>query len=839
MTHKSNSKQVLSICDEALQQAESERDLFLKQACQGDHELRASVDSVLIAISDAGDFLDHDLNQETESSLIGQQIGKYRLVEKLGEGGMGSVFLGQRDDDEIKQKVAIKLIKSHMLAREIVERFHAERKILAALNHPYIAGLIDSGTSRDGIPYLVMEYINGLPIDHYCNTKGLSLAQRIRLVQKVAMAVHTAHQNLVVHRDLKPSNVLVTTDGIPKLLDFGIAKLITDEGNSSGSNTTVFGRQAMTPNYASPEQVLEGKVTTASDVYSLGVLTYQLLSGERPYHIKTSTHRELVQSFESLFIPKPSERLNTLSNPERIDHIASDRSTTPAKLRKTLSGDLDNILAKALHPDPTRRYSSVADFSADLDRYLNKLPVEARGDSVSYRIGRFISRHRFGVAAALGGVTLLFAGLGATSWAYIKAESARAEADQLFSQVRNIAATMMFDAYDEVSKLRGSTRAREVLATSAQQYLDSLAASDRSSPDVLFDASKGYDRLAKVLGGVDDLTLGDRPTAAQNYDKAESILTSLHDNYPDNQEYALTLAELQRDLAAHALYGDNNIELAREQALKSIETYSNIRPRTNEVVVGLVGAMIEHADTFDWDGKPDEAKSILLDALTLVGTIDSNADTNWKAASARGKVLRDLGDAEYYLDDLESSLGHLRESVTIMRSVVDYTDNVPVANRGLAITLFTLAGSEVDANEKQAALATIDEAVALAKKQIDADSNDAGAIQLYSAVIEQRSTILSELGRFDEAIKQAMESYQLQVEQGTTGDAMADRELTVDIYNVGLVYLKADRKEPACEWLTRAADRLLSLRASGEITGYDDTELLPTIQGYQTTACDD
>ena len=839
MSQQKDSKRVLSICDEALQKSEQERDSYLSEVCGGDDQLRASVDSVLVAIASAGDFLDQELAEESQVNLIGQKIGKYTLIEKLGEGGMGAVFLGERDDDEVRQKVAIKLIRSHMLARELVDRFHAERQMLAALNHPYIAGLIDSGTTRDGMPYLVMEYISGLPIDHYCNTNGLNLEQRIRLLQKVAMAVHAAHQNLVVHRDLKPSNVLVTADGIPKLLDFGIAKLISEENDSGSSNTTVFGHQAMTPNYASPEQVLEGRVTTASDVYSLGVLAYQLLSGERPYHIKTATHKDLVESFESLAIPKPSERLNTIASSERVMHIASDRATTPAKLRRSLSGDLDNILTKALHQDPARRYSSVADLSADLQRYLDKLPVEARGDAVSYRIGRFVSRHRFGVGAALGGIALLMAGLGATSWAYFKAEAAREEADQLFSQVRAIAATMMFDAYDEVSKLSGSTRAREVLASSAQQYLDSLAESERASPEVLFDAGKGYDRLAKVLGGVDDLSLGDRPTAAQNFVKAETILTSLHDTYPDNQEYALTLAELQRDLAAHALYGDNNIELAREHALRSIQTYSAINPKTAEVIVGLVGAKIEHADTFDWDGKPDEAKKILLEALELIDTTDTDPVVNWKAASARGKVLRDLGDAEYYLDDYDASLKHLRKSVVIMRSVVEHTDNVPEAKRSLAITLFTLAGSEVDANEKRAALATIDEAVAIAKAQLDADTNNAGARQLYSAVIEQRSTILSELDRFDEAIEQAMESYQLQVTQSGAEDAMSDRELTVDIYNVGLVYLKANRKKPACDWLTRAADRLLALRATGDITGYDDTELLPTIQGYQSEACKD
>ncbi len=397
-----NSKQVLELCDQALQLDDSERQAFLGHACKGDERLRASVDSVLVAISQAGHFLEADSDSEAPVviELSGRRVGNYQIRQRLGEGGMGSVYLADRHEDGFDQQVAIKFVHAHLLAKELVQRFNAERQILAGLNHPYIAALIDGGTTDDGMPYIVMEYVQGKPIDVYCDEHRLGVRERLRLIQKISLAVQAAHQNLVVHRDLKPSNVLVTADGIPKLLDFGIAKLI--EPNASHGNTTVFGRQALTPDYASPEQILENRVTTASDVYSLGVLSYQLLAGQRPYNISSDSHRALVRSVEALTIPPASTQLGTGEATAKVLAIARQRSSTPKRLRRQLAGDLDNILLKALHQAPDRRYGSVAAFSADLERYLKALPVEARPDTFGYRFSRFVSRHRFGVLAGAG-----------------------------------------------------------------------------------------------------------------------------------------------------------------------------------------------------------------------------------------------------------------------------------------------------------------------------------------------------------------------------------------------------------------------------------------------------
>ncbi len=401
MAGSQSSKRVLDLCDEALGLPAAERDAFLASVCAGDERLRASVDSVLLAVDQAGTFLlGGDDTRLDPVDLTGRRIDTYLVKESLGEGGMGSVYLAERHEPGYAQRVAIKFVHGHLLARELIERFNAERQLLAAMNHPYIAALIDSGTTDEGIPYIVMEYVDGLPIDRYCDDNKLSIRDRIRLIQKVAMAVQAAHQNLIVHRDLKPSNVLVTADGIPKLLDFGVAKLIRPDEADTHGNTTIFGHQAMTPDYASPEQILENKVTTASDVYSLGVLAYQILVGERPYRIETGNHREFLKSVESLTVPKPSTRLNTIGSAELRRQIAVQRATTVERLQRALQGDIDNILLMALRQEPERRYATVAQFADDLGRYVDGLPVAAHADTFGYRAKKFLQRNWLPTSAA-------------------------------------------------------------------------------------------------------------------------------------------------------------------------------------------------------------------------------------------------------------------------------------------------------------------------------------------------------------------------------------------------------------------------------------------------------
>lgn len=426
MTDPGQARRALELCDATLALPPGERDAYLDQACGGDAALRDAVDSLLLAITRAGDFLDPAAVAD-DSQLIGTEIGRYRIVERLGEGGMGAVYLAERQAEGYTQRVALKLVRGHLGSREVVERFHAERRILAGLNHPYIAQLVDAGTTEGGTPYLVMEYVDGLPIDRFCDEHHLGLKARVRLLIKVMLAVQAAHQHLVIHRDLKPSNVLVTADGLPKLLDFGIAKLAVADGEDDTANLTRLWGQAMTPNYASPEQILEARATTVSDVYSLGVLAYQLLVGELPYQLEGRSQRELLRAAELIRVASPSTRIRSAASSHQAEEIAAHRGLSASRLAAALAGDLDNILLMALRPEPERRYGSVAQFAEDLGRYLDGRPVAARADTFSYRAGRFLRRHWLPVGAATALVMSLAAGVVSFAW---QAEQARAERDR-------------------------------------------------------------------------------------------------------------------------------------------------------------------------------------------------------------------------------------------------------------------------------------------------------------------------------------------------------------------------------------------------------------------------
>ena len=397
---------------------------------------------------------------EDNQLLEGQVIGPYKLIRKIGQGGMGAVYLASRDDDEYKKRVAIKLVKRGMDSEEVLNRFRHERQILASLDHPNIARLLDGGTTEDGLPYFVMEYIEGTPVDTYCDERRLSINERLNLFRKVCSAISYAHQNLVVHRDIKPGNILVTSNGEPKLLDFGIAKLLNPELYAQTILTTALSTRLMTPDYASPEQVRGRKITTATDIYSLGVVLYELLTGHRPYRIKSYTQEEIERIICRETIEKPSTAINrvvtgkdgaqqTAITPEIVSET---REGQPEKLRKRLAGDLDNIVLMAMRKEPERRYVSAEQFSEDIRRHLEGLPVIARKDTFAYRASKFIRRNKIGVAAAAA-----FLILAVTATALIINQSIRASRERDKAQQVSRFLVELFNVSDP-GEARGNTR---------------------------------------------------------------------------------------------------------------------------------------------------------------------------------------------------------------------------------------------------------------------------------------------------------------------------------------------------------------------------------------------
>ncbi len=407
---------VQNLFEEALELEEAKRPAFLKQACAGDSTLFDEVMSLLEADMNANSLLDglalDAVDLAKEFNRVGQQFGPYRIVREIGSGGMGSVFLAERVEGEFEQKVAIKLIKHGMDSKEILKRFQSERQIMARLEHPNIARLLDGGVTPDGLSYFAMEYVDGKPIDQYCDHNKLSVKKRLELFQIICSSVQNAHRNLIVHRDLKPSNILVKKDGTIKLLDFGIAKVLTPETNGGQPKfltLTQTGAQIMTPEYAAPEQVKGEPVTTATDVYALGVILYELLTGQRPYRLQGRSPAEIERAITTSDPDKPStvvKRKDQASEttPEKISEL---RGTEPSQLKRQLSGDLDNICLMALRKEPERRYSSPERFLDDVKRYLEGLPVIARKDTAGYRTQKFIRRHKTGLVAAVGVVIMI------------------------------------------------------------------------------------------------------------------------------------------------------------------------------------------------------------------------------------------------------------------------------------------------------------------------------------------------------------------------------------------------------------------------------------------------
>jgi eukaryotic-like serine/threonine-protein kinase len=386
-------ERIQQIFEGASQLPPSRRREWVSEACAGDRMLNIQVDSLLLALEEGSEGLETQIASYMTMvpATPPERIGPYRIVSQIGQGGMGAVYLAERADEEYRREVAIKIIHSFAAPHsKLLLRFRVERQILAGLQHPNIAQMLDGGVTQDGIPYLVMEYVKGVKIDEYCKQRALSLTQRIELFRGVCAAVQHAHRNLVVHRDIKPSNILVTEDGVPKLLDFGIAKLLEPDNLPEGMLTTALTMPAdrpRTPEYASPEQVNGGAITTATDVYGLGIVLYELLAGSHPFTDFLSDIRAMERAICENEVRRPS----AIGRP----------------FPKQLKGDLDSIVLKAIRKEPEQRYASVEQLSDDLARYLEGFPVAARRGTRRYQSGKFIRRHRFGVAAAAAFVIML------------------------------------------------------------------------------------------------------------------------------------------------------------------------------------------------------------------------------------------------------------------------------------------------------------------------------------------------------------------------------------------------------------------------------------------------
>jgi non-specific serine/threonine protein kinase/serine/threonine-protein kinase len=509
---------------------------FLDNACAHDPDLRDEIDLLLEhQVPTESDLLEEcaadaaQLRLNADVNRTGTRIGAYKLLREIGHGGMGTVYLAERDDEHYRQQVAIKLINPGLRGDAIRRRFRNEMQILADLNHPNIARLFDGGEITDGVPYLVMEYVEGSPINFYCDEHKLSTEQRLELFRTVCDAVQYAHQHLVIHRDIKPGNILVTAEGVPKLVDFGIAKLLNPERSATEATATVM--SFMTPEYASPEQVHGTPVTTATDIYSLGVVLYELLSGRLPYRLKSRVPHEVAKAICDQEPERPSTS------------IGSSNGFKATDTRKRLHGDLDNIVLMAMRKEPQRRYSTAEQFAEDIHRHLNGLPVRARHDTFTYRAGKFIRRQKIAVgAAALVAITLLV-GIIATAWQARVAQAERARSERRFNEVRQLANSFVFEVHDAVVNLPGSTTARSLIVQRGLSYLDSLAQDAAGDRGLQRELAAAYEKLGAVQYTPSVAHLGDLEGALQSHRKAAALRESLVAADPTNLDYRRELLD--------------------------------------------------------------------------------------------------------------------------------------------------------------------------------------------------------------------------------------------------------------------------------------------------------
>ena len=670
--------QIKQAMQAALDLPEANRRAFLESACAGDAALRAEVESLLAAHNQASGFLDVAASPPEPPDpgylAAGTRLGPYVLVQSIGEGGMGMVYQALRED--ISKLVAIKVVKRGIESEFLLSRFANERQILAHFDHPYITKFLDSGLTGDGRPYFVMEFVAGQQIDVYCDDRHLGTRPRLELFLKVCAGVEYAHRNLVVHRDLKPRNILVTPEGDPKLLDFGIAKILEEDPVTGTLHATVTVLRMMTPAYASPEQARGEPVSTSSDVYSLGVLLYELLTGHAPYRLAGRTPHEAAELICHAEPTLPStvvrrtEPADAATGSEAVtpESISAARDAGPARLVRSLSGDLDNIVLKALQKKPEQRYRSVEQLAEDIRRHLDGRPVLARAATWRYRAGKFVGRHTAGVIAASLVALSLVGGVAATLREAHVANLQRTRAERRFQDVRNLANSLMFEVYDAIQTLPGSIGARELLVKRARQYLDSLSAESAEDPGLKRELAGAYEKLGDVQGGYRSANLGDTASAIDSYRKALALRESVERAAPPDVQLQRDLLRNHGKLSDVLLYSGNPAEalvhsrklLAMAEALAARDP-GNAQDQAN-LASAYVDAGWKLAGNGDWQsGLATLRKSVTLwEALARAKPGDASVKRRLAIAYDRTSVA-----LATYSDALGEALALLRKEVPL------------------------------------------------------------------------------------------------------------------------------------------------------------------------------
>ena len=681
-------QQVKSTLGDALEQPTKDRASFLASSCTDDTSLRREVQSLLDQPPDEFETVANVIGitraAPTGSTGVGLHVGSYQLLHELGRGGMGTVWLAKRADQQFEKLVAIKLLKRGTDTDEVLRRFQAERQILARLEHQYIARLFDGGVTDDGLPYFVMEYVEGKLLTEFCRAHSLGVEERLRLFLKICEAVQFAHQNLVVHRDLKPGNILVTEEGEPKLLDFGIAKLLASA--EAAPEVTMIEQQRLTPAYASPEQVRGDSITTISDVYTLGTVLYEVLTGQTAHRFSTPH-------------PPPTDLLRVVTQQEPLRPSAA--ATDPV-IQRRLRGDLDNIILKALRKEPARRYLGVGSFSEDIRRHLQHRPIVARKATFGYRTTKFVQRNKIGVATAALVLLTLVGGIIGT------ASQAR-RANRRFNDVRRLAHSVLFDYHDAIASLPGSTPVREKLVRDSLAYLDRLAQEGGSDRSLQREIASAYLKVGDVQGRPNFPNLGDATGALESYRKALRFCERLVAAEPVD-------AELKSEVAAtytrigEVLRNGGNLNAAVESNRKAVAVMEDVAAHTNKadvrealalsyVTLGDVLGNPYTANLGDVNGALEKYRHALAIREKIMTEEPGNPERRrWAAVSHQR-----LGNMLQTIKNPAGALEHYRKALAIDDSVLQKNPNDTFSQRSVGIDYQLLALASLEAGDLEQA----------------------------------------------------------------------------------------------------------------------------------------
>ncbi len=834
--HDDPSDRLEELFQQALDLSPADRPDFLATACDGDESLRLHVEQLLHAAGEAdahpGWQTPAILHDAASALSASPQLDRYQLGERLGAGGMGVVYRAHRSDGAFEKEVAIKIVPWGAGDARLLERFAEERGILARLDHPNIARLLDGGTTRDGMPYLVMELAEGVPIDEYVRERKSSPRELLHLFRKICAAVSYAHTNLVVHRDLKPSNILVDRNGEPKLLDFGIAKLL----DSSESTRT----RALTPEYASPEQISGVPVTTASDVYSLGVLLYELISGRRPYRATTSV-MDLAQV------------------------IVHEEPIPPGP---EFDAELANIVLMALRKEPARRYASAEQLSDDLRRWQDGYPISARPDTRAYRLRKFVGRNKLALVAGAAIILSVAGGVTAT----VREANI---ANRRFNDLRKLANAYVFEFHDAIQTLPGALAARQLVIKRALEYLDGMAAERRGDRSLTRELADAYTRIAAAQGSI-DASLGDFNGALASYARAARLYEELL-AAGKNPDIAIRVAE---DYARSGYILQQRAQVAAgaaqlQKAIALLESYAGSSPAVHDLLPTYYGLLADMEGNPNFPNLGHTAKAVELYAKALAGNeavvrahpkdrdsrmrLSNNYNQTAQMQQAMGNGPAAL---EAYRHSLESDEALFREtggaaerrnvaigsgnlatawsqlmnnpreaqpfharSVAMNREIVA-ADPKDVQARVNLIIALSSAGRTADALGKRVpALALLDEAVALFETM--RRGNPGTPASPGRVAYQARADVLISAGNFATAASDIRKQLEIddQILAANPGDASAERNQAIAWAQTGLIHSKKAEWREALNWYRKAEAVYVAQQQKGKFIARYQTAL--------------